>query len=153
MHGKYEYGTQSGFLAATPGHLSHCAVAMLGWEGLLQGCRSLSWLTSANYSYLFLLLPVWLMLTAAGQHMSVTWPQWLGRDWPIGIKLSGLFFSLCMWAKELKPCLLGKVPCDQGKPAAQQSQPQKRVEQRVSRRNRWEGSPVWTKPELYLSVT
>lgn len=109
IHGKHRCGTEW-----VSGHRSHCAAVRLSEEGPLQAHRSLSWLTSARFSYLFLLVPVWPILTIAaqaGQRRSVTRSQWLGQDGPISIKLSGLFFSLCMWAKQLDPWLLWKVSC------------------------------------------
>ena len=104
-------GSQTEFLAAMPGHLSHCAAARLGWDWLLQGSRGVSWLTWANQSYLFLLLPCdwfWQLLAEIYQQVSVTWP----RTGPISAKLSHVFFSLWMWAGQLKPWLLWKASCD-----------------------------------------
>lgn len=105
------------------------------------GAWDMYWLHSINYSYLFLFLPVWLVLNTAAQSQSAFVSHLtMGIGWGVAQsaqKAQWLIFEPLDVGKAAE-ALLEAILWPWDKPAGGQSQRQKKVEQTKSPRNRRE---------------
>lgn len=105
------------------------------------GAWDMYWLNSINYSYLFLFLPVWLVLNTAAQSQSAFVSHLaMGIGWRVvqSAQKAQWFIFQPLDVGKAAEALLEAILWPWNKPAGGQSQRQKKMEQTKSPRNRRE---------------